>query len=158
MVEQIHLQNRLVYRHGLIGEGLAADLEFLLVLLKAFVDVVHVYEGVTAKPLFQTGLVLSDLTLDGINGAVKGILKGIVLHLASEHGVRRRDGHFKIFLVALVAEGDDGLAFLLKILVQLLELFENHSLGTLADVHLPCVDGNFHSGSSLKLLQAGEAR
>ena len=143
MIQKVHLQNSLLNRHGLVGEGLGADTE--LGLLIHVLLAVATVEGAFAQSLLKACLVLADLSLNGVNGTVKCVLEGLVLDLRAEKSVRREDRDLKIFFVVFAAERYRCLSLGRKILVELLELFDYHFLQALTHSHLSCIYSDLHS-------------
>ena len=122
MVDQVHLEDGLVDAHGAEEEPLGADQligGFLFfVRFRDEVGLLRVgVKGILPQALFQTGLILAQLALNGRHGGVNGDkhIRGAFRH--TDDGGAGTDGDFQVVPTLFHAEDDGGLGLGLEVAV-----------------------------------------
>jgi hypothetical protein len=122
VAEKVHLQNRIVHRHGFEGEALRADdiIGFRLADIRDKAGLYRIHtalEGALAEPLFEAGFVFAHLALHGGNRGVYGRKHIGCLLICAENQAARMHRQFNVIVFPFHAEGDKSFGFRLEIAV-----------------------------------------
>ena len=148
VTDKVHLQNCLLGSHGLEGEGLDTDLELILFNVLVIVKVAD-EDSRLLNHLFNTGLVLSDLSFESLACSVEGGDEGLVLFFATEGGTAVVYGDFDDFYSFAYLAGDECLGVRTKELIELRKLLFNSILKAVTNRHLLAVNSNLHTLTAL---------
>ena len=142
--QEVHLQDRLLGGHRAGGIGLFADDErALLVEFVVIVDIMN-GKGAAFDRFFQAGLVLADLSLEALDGAVKGGEEGIAFLLGAKDRASVDNGELHDLHALSCTARDERLGLVAEELVEARELAIDGILEAVADGHLLSGDRDFH--------------
>ena len=162
MAQKVHLQNGLLGAHGLDGKALGAhDVELaLLVDVELLGDLG--YDGIAAKTLGKAGLVLADLAVDLAHRLVDRaahIAVGVLTDRTEQCAVGTAEHHLDNAAILLLhGEGHSCFGFLLKILLQLADLFLGIGLDGVVQGDLLAGKCELHNGSLLSISASRESK
>ena len=161
MVQQVHLQDRLLRAHGLHREVLGAD-DGELLLLRHLKIVRRGGRGETLAPqaLGQAGLVLQDLPLDishsGVDGAAHVPVRSLRLRPQQRGAAADSDLH-RAQVVLLHREGDKRGGILVpEVALQLGDLLLGVFLDGIIQRDFLAGKGIFHRDRSFRMGEAGD--